>query len=815
MIDLLQIGIQIGILVGAIFAIVAQIVVYFMIRKWQSLPYCEIEPDTVKATTWPKEILDIIGEIGNAGGSNEEFEESCDWLNRVIHKILTEYIGKQSIEESLLSTLNATVEKLKNKSRQWGNLDISEFNLGETLPLLSCVTLEELSLHSVKCAAQLYYDGGIRLAIETEAFGFLLMLSVTVVEFRGSLVIDIRENGRVCVGFETEPYMVFDVKFKAGQFASKRVANYISNKLKHIFREKFVYPNMKIFRIGSPNEEHENGMVRMSVVDLQIYKPNGELSEIPYDAHCSISHVNGNDNSDVFQTKVVYKKTQPVWNDTFVFHNVAKTDDLRLEIWAKESSSGDINMGYVDLPGYAIPLNECMKKGMKLRMKGSDRRDDWYVTIETFFQLNAVLEDKSFNHFHASEDYALFLQSLRHDLESHDYEYPIYQHRNKILNPSENDLNIISKIVQKQKRMMNRMKTIEMPSVMGFGYNILDPKCLMMDLRVTRRLIDNVSRELRKQHYEFFRYASVDPQEFDETIDEKRREIEELMTTESRLLRLLAKASHVTGTFGFGRKKSAANSLRSISRNVPHDFGDFTYVRPRLCDFCEKILWGFSGKGRKCKMCGYNCHTKCSMFAPGTCIILHHDVYDTESLPERRSTLAVSRQGSSVTHNSTAMASLNSLIPGSTGSYQTTPARTPRESLHSHSVVSDSEMLSQQSAILRRKFGHMRHISTIVRTNDVVFENEELGNGGMQVTEHVIQRKAKRRKGKKHKKVSSEEAGPVAFYKINADISGSTCTDISLPGELENTHDTIVHRIPKLKTNRLSQSSPNLSKKKC
>eukprot|EP01135_Chromosphaera_perkinsii_P009918 Nk52_evm11s1967 gene=Nk52_evmTU11s1967 len=295
-----------------------------------------------------------------------EAQESCEWLNTIIAAIVVDYLGKESIEASSCKSLNKALMELTNKTGAIDTLFVKEFNLGETLPLFKDCTVDKLTEHETKVSLDIYYDGGIKLQIYAEVVSLNVLLSVTLVEFSGALSVSIRDGGRIAIGFEEEPHMVFNIKFKAGAIGSTKVANFISSKLKDVIRDKLVYPNMKVINMKAQDEK-DIGILRVEIVDasnLPAMDSNGFS-----DPFCRISGPNNFSK----KTKTVFKTLNPVWNEVFSISPISRNDDIRIAVFDYDKFSEDDFIGYIDYPLYDLKDNERFEK--KFTMKGKKKAD--------------------------------------------------------------------------------------------------------------------------------------------------------------------------------------------------------------------------------------------------------------------------------------------------------------------------------------------------------------------------------------------------------------------------------------------------------
>eukprot|EP00126_Sphaerothecum_destruens_P002540 Sdes_comp15972_c0_seq1m5126 len=363
---------EVGLLMGIIFAGCLQ---YFLIHRYKQLNRVKITPVVEKFSepVYPKSVTRISDRLETL------VPESCSWLNTFIGTIIIDYLGKNSIQEKLCSMLNKSFEERTENSGTIGNLRVNEFDLGETLPLFREAVLVKLTPHETKVSMNVYYNGGFKLQIYAEVVSVGVLLSVTVVEFQGSLSVSIREGNRIAIGFDEDPYMVLDVKFKAGAIASSKIANFINNKLKQVIRSKLVYPNLKIIQLGQKKQSIRGNLQLTVISGSQLPSMDSNGFSDPYCVvTCGESHPSR-------KTKIIPKCLNPVWNEVFLFDGVYKNEDVVIEVWDHDKFKEDDFIGLVDYPLYNIDFDQPQSVELPLKSRKSSDMVTGSISISFLF----------------------------------------------------------------------------------------------------------------------------------------------------------------------------------------------------------------------------------------------------------------------------------------------------------------------------------------------------------------------------------------------------------------------------------------------
>lgn len=183
------------------------------------------------------------------------------WLNAILGRMFLGVYKTDRVKHFFESKFTKKLKKIKRPSFL-DEVTIQDVRAGHAIPYFSRIKLLTLDVDGrLEAEAHVDYTGGLCVVIETDIHWSYssrlkpirvhLVLSVTLKQFRGRFKLMIKKppTNRFWLGFYEEPEMVLDIKpiVSDKQIKLNMVTNAIETKIREVFAETLVLPNMDDF----------------------------------------------------------------------------------------------------------------------------------------------------------------------------------------------------------------------------------------------------------------------------------------------------------------------------------------------------------------------------------------------------------------------------------------------------------------------------------------------------------------------------------------------------------------------------------------
>lgn len=171
------------------------------------------------------------------------------WLNAILGRLFLSLYKTNEMKAYFQAKISKKVQKIKFPS-YLGEVVVTNVDMGHSIPFITQPKLLSLTLEGDLLAeAVVNYTGGLRVVIQTDLSWMKLVLSVTLKQLSGKIVVKVKPppTNRYWIGFETLPVMDWEIVpiVSDKQIRIAMITNAIQSKIREFMMENIVLPNME------------------------------------------------------------------------------------------------------------------------------------------------------------------------------------------------------------------------------------------------------------------------------------------------------------------------------------------------------------------------------------------------------------------------------------------------------------------------------------------------------------------------------------------------------------------------------------------
>lgn len=238
--------------VGSIITIALQF--YLIYKFFLRLPICDSPsvPDIIPCQL-PEELLKYV-----EGGDWKNKKESCLALNLLLQFLFREWKDTKVMRRWFLKKISREFLDLQRTTtgKLLERIAIRDLQLGNNLPIIKSVTINDISLHNEKktieeldMAVILEYDGGFQLSVDADmVLGRTAFLSVCITKLKGKARLQLTRYPFThwSISFYNEPYVDFAVESQFQGRHLSQITSLITTQIRRTLRKKHTLPHYKM-----------------------------------------------------------------------------------------------------------------------------------------------------------------------------------------------------------------------------------------------------------------------------------------------------------------------------------------------------------------------------------------------------------------------------------------------------------------------------------------------------------------------------------------------------------------------------------------